>query len=96
MSIINVDAAYAGRFLQETADTIMTYGIGPGGQIRAQDIRFDRHGSQFLLKMPSQSLMVKTRLFGEFNVVNTLCAIAILVSQKIPLESIPDLLKDFP
>ena len=96
LSVVNADDAYAPLFLSATTDGTFTFGIASAAQVVAQDIRYLPEGTEFTVKIPSNRFTVRTRLRGEFNVYNALCAFATLNAQQIPPESIARTLETFP
>ncbi|MDD2486967.1 MAG: UDP-N-acetylmuramoyl-L-alanyl-D-glutamate--2,6-diaminopimelate ligase [Candidatus Gracilibacteria bacterium] len=88
VSIVNLDDAYGELFLQAIADNIYTFGLGNNAHIKALNIAYGKDFTTFDIKMPSNTLSVKTRLKGEFNVYNILAAVCVLISQRIPVEGI--------
>jgi UDP-N-acetylmuramoyl-L-alanyl-D-glutamate--2,6-diaminopimelate ligase len=88
VSVVNLDSAFAEKFLEPTADVVYTYGNAANAQIRAIDVEAGKKSTRFQVKMPSNVFPVTTQLRGTFNVANVLAAIATLISQKIPVESI--------
>lgn len=95
VSVVNLDSAYAEKFLEPTADVVYTYGSPANAQIRALDVRTGKDGTSFTVKMPSSKFEMKTRLRGIFNVSNILAATAVLISQKVPLDSIVETVSTF-
>lgn len=91
ISVINVDSDYASMFLQETIPDVMyTYGMSGNAQIRSQNIRYLKDGTDFEIKMPSNTVSIKTKLRGGFNVSNILAAVSVLVSQRVDIPTIID------
>ncbi len=89
VSVINIDSDYASIFLKEpTPDTMYSYGMAPNAQIRPQHIRYLKGGTEFEVRMPSNTLSLRTKLRGNFNISNILAAISVLVSQKIDIPTI--------
>ena len=89
IAAVNIDSNYASVFLSETTPDIMyTYGMAPNAQIRSQNIRHSKEGMEFEIKMPSNTVSMKTKLHGNFNVSNILAAVSVLVSQKIDIPTI--------
>lgn len=86
---INIDSEYASMFLAETTpDILYTYGMAANAQIRAQNIKHLKEGTEFELKMPGNTITMKTQLRGDFNVANILAAVSILISQKVDIPTI--------
>jgi UDP-N-acetylmuramyl tripeptide synthase len=63
IAVVNIDSNYASMFLQETTPDIMyTYGMAANAQIRSQNIRHLKERTEFEIKMPSNTLSLKTKL----------------------------------
>lgn len=89
VTVVNIDSDYVGKFLSEpTPDVLYTYGMAANAQIRAQNIEYFQNGTEFELKMPSNTLNMKTKLRGSFNVANILAAVSVLISQKVDIPTI--------
>ncbi|EKE26275.1 MAG: hypothetical protein ACD_4C00348G0005 [uncultured bacterium (gcode 4)] len=88
ISVVNLDSNYSELFLQAIADNIYTYWLGTNSQIKAQNISYNKDYTNFEIKLPSNTLEVKTKLKWEFNIYNILASVCVLISQKVPLESI--------
>jgi UDP-N-acetylmuramoyl-L-alanyl-D-glutamate--2,6-diaminopimelate ligase len=92
---VNVDAAYSGEFLSKdiVVDTMYTYGVGPSAQVRAENIVHAVDTTEFDIRMPSSTFHLSTSLRGTFNVYNILAAVCILISQKVEIPQIVDIVK---
>lgn len=91
VAVVNIDSDYASMFLSETTpDTMYTYGMAPNAQIRPQNVRYLKEGTEFEVRMPSNTVAIKTKLRGNFNVSNILAAVSVLISQKIDIVTIAD------
>lgn len=88
VGIVNIDDPHSEPFLRATVDTLITFGNSPSAQIRAMDIEADSKGTNFKVKMPSNTFSLHTHLLGQFNVSNILAAIGVLLSQKIDVADI--------
>jgi UDP-N-acetylmuramoyl-L-alanyl-D-glutamate--2,6-diaminopimelate ligase len=88
VSVINIDNSYSHIFLNAIADNIYTYWLNQSAQIRAQNIEYKKDFTKFEIKIPSNTIHVKTKLKWEFNIYNILAATSVLISQKISLDSI--------
>lgn len=89
VTVINIDSDYASMFLSEpTPDTMYSYGMAPNAQVRPQNIRYLKEGTDFEVKMPSNVISIQTKLRGGFNVSNILAAISVLISQKVDIATI--------
>jgi UDP-N-acetylmuramoyl-L-alanyl-D-glutamate--2,6-diaminopimelate ligase len=88
--VVNVDSEYASRFLSKdiVVDAMHTYGVSPTASIRAENIEAKEMWLSFDVKMASNKFRIESKLQWEFNVMNILAATAVLISQRIPLETI--------
>lgn len=66
-------ASFAGRH-------ILRYGVGPGAEVRAEEVRTGPEGSRWRLIAPQGRAQVRLPLLGEFNVSNALAASAVALS----------------
>ncbi|MCP4653163.1 MAG: UDP-N-acetylmuramate--L-alanine ligase [Candidatus Omnitrophica bacterium] len=72
------------------------YGFGPDNDIRCENVSFDGTGSSFDLLVGNKRIpSIKTPLFGEHNVLNTLAVLAVSSYLGDDLESIAKVMKDF-
>jgi len=90
ISVVNLDSDYATRFLggDITPDVMYSYGMATNAQIRPQNIRYLREGTEFEIRIPSNTFALKTKLHGAFNISNILAATSVLISQKIDIPTI--------
>ncbi|MBM4143840.1 MAG: UDP-N-acetylmuramoyl-L-alanyl-D-glutamate--2,6-diaminopimelate ligase [Lentisphaerae bacterium] len=78
VSVINRDDPW-GRRLIERHDphrALLTYGVDPAADVRAEEVRLTSHGSAFVLRSPWGAERCEIRLLGWFNVSNALAAAA--------------------
>lgn len=90
VAIFNSDDPWSSRI---EAKQIIRFGIHKDADYQAKDIVYTNDGTTFTLKSPQGSFEVSTPLLGEFNVYNTLCAIAIAGQRNIPMETMIERLK---
>jgi len=67
--------------------------------VKAREIILNRKGSEFVVKTGEKSEKIKLSLIGEFNVYNSLAAVATGLAEKINLEKIKnglELMRDVP
>lgn len=95
-AIVNGDSPWTKNILEGCLAKVYTYGIDCDAEIRASRISLTPKGTTFLLSFQGESIVCETPLIGRFNVYNTLCAIAVALSQQIPLGAIVDRIKDSP
>ena len=71
---------------------VLTYGMSPGSDVRACNVKLSSGGSSFDVSTPSGKFSVNTRLIGMHNVSNCLAAIAAMyalgVDEKPMIEGI--------
>ncbi|HYR58521.1 MAG TPA: UDP-N-acetylmuramoyl-L-alanyl-D-glutamate--2,6-diaminopimelate ligase [Chthoniobacteraceae bacterium] len=77
-AVINLDDRYGtlliNRFKNEV--TVITYGVGAQADFRASNVRIDFNGTSYQLDALGRSYLVRLPLIGQFNVYNSLAAIA--------------------
>lgn len=97
IGVVNIDSQYADRFLTKdiVVDNMYTIGFAPTAQIRAENIRHTEFATEFDVRIPSNQFHLVSRLPGDFNISNILCAVAVLMSQKIDVKTIQDLIREF-
>lgn len=88
---IHMDTPYSQRFLvaaqkSETVEKILTFGIEPGSDYQAYDIRTSLAGIVFRVVGPDFDEEFEIGLTGIFNVSNALAAISICHHLGIPME----------
>ena len=86
--IINVDAAYSDRILDDAKCEICTFGIEKPADVRAENITTHSDSVEFLAVTPWFRERVKVSVPGFFSVYNALGAIAVCGLMGIPFETI--------
>lgn len=76
--IINADDAWGRKLIQRFEHTgrVTKFGFGVGCDFRAVNVRYDLTGTTFELEARGRSFLVRSPLIGDFNVYNTLGALA--------------------
>lgn len=76
--VINADDTWGRRLLDKYADHkgVLTYGLSATSMYRAVNPRYDLTGTTFELEFKGRSLLARIPLIGQFNVYNTLAAVA--------------------
>ncbi|MBM3469527.1 MAG: UDP-N-acetylmuramoyl-L-alanyl-D-glutamate--2,6-diaminopimelate ligase [Armatimonadetes bacterium] len=74
----------------------VTYGVRMPADVRGRDLRLHLRGSTFTAETPGGSVPVELRLAGGFNVANALAALAVGITQELPLEAMADALAAMP
>ena len=72
-----------------------TVGFSPSAQVRAENVTHTMDATEFDVRIPSNQFHLTTKLQGDFNISNILCAVAILISQKIEIPVIQELIAGF-
>jgi len=86
--VINGDDLWGRKLIERFASTgrVIKYGFGAGCDFRANNVRYDMHGTQFELDAKGRSFLVRTPLIGDFNVYNTLAALAAVSTSGLNLR----------
>lgn len=75
-AIINIDSEYKDLFLDETYDSLITYGVySNSANLKASNIENLHNGTRFHIAIPGQSLEINTALMWDFNIYNITAAI---------------------
>ena len=89
-SAINVGDPYGRRLADELAGAhrapLVTYGLRPEAEVRADDLELDTRGARFT----AAGIAVETRLLGVFNVENVLAAVAAALLLDVDEEAIAE------
>jgi UDP-N-acetylmuramoyl-L-alanyl-D-glutamate--2,6-diaminopimelate ligase len=78
-AIINLDDAFGRRLSRETtAHSVLGYGIGGEGAVRAEQLVATPLGQRFRLVLPDGGANVETALLGRYSISNLLAVAAVL------------------
>ena len=78
-AIVNLDDALGRRLSAETtASSVLGYGIGGAGAVRAEQLVATPLGQRFHLVLPDGGANVNTALLGRYNISNLLAVAAVL------------------
>jgi UDP-N-acetylmuramoyl-L-alanyl-D-glutamate--2,6-diaminopimelate ligase len=77
-AIINADDRYGAQLVNRYSGDlpVITYGLGARADFRASNLRTDFNGTSYQLDANNRSYLVRLPLIGQFNVYNSLAAIA--------------------
>ena len=77
-AVINLDDRYGAMLVKRYAKDIpiITYGVGVHSEFRASNVRIDFNGTSYQLDAGGKSYLVRLPLIGQFNVYNSLAALA--------------------
>lgn len=87
-AIINLDDAHSASFIDVTAQPVITYGLSEASDIYAKDIELYADHSKYTVVVRGEAITIETKLIGEFNVYNSLAAIAVAYVSNVPLAVI--------
>ncbi|WP_461201725.1 UDP-N-acetylmuramoyl-L-alanyl-D-glutamate--2,6-diaminopimelate ligase [Anoxybacillus sp. TBDG-1] len=93
-AVLNADDAASEEYKKSTAATVVTYGIHHKSDIMAKHIDITTSGTTFQLVTPIETVQVKTKLIGMFNVYNLLAAVGACLVSNIPLRTIVEAIAD--
>lgn len=88
--VINADSKWHSFLSQMAKAETVSFGLRENAQVRAQDVDFDREGTAFTLKAFGHSQRLRSPLWGEHNVYNTLAAAAAYIMLGLPREGIQE------
>lgn len=95
-ALINRDDPWGRRLLESVRAPVWTYGLEPGADLAATDIRCGMEGMIFTAITPQGSFPVRSRLVERHNVYNLLAAIGVAVHLGIPSEKIQQGIESLP
>jgi UDP-N-acetylmuramoyl-L-alanyl-D-glutamate--2,6-diaminopimelate ligase len=88
-AVINLDDRYGAQLVTRFGKEIpvITYGLGVHADFRASNVRIDFHGTSYALDAGGRSYLVRLPLIGQFNVYNSLAALAAANAMGIDVRS---------
>lgn len=89
-AVINLDDLYGRRLVEEVEVPVTTYGLDPGADFTAEEVRFRGEGAEFVAAGAGMRQRVKVALSGRFNVSNALAAIATAQALGIGIDQAAD------
>ncbi len=95
-AVLNADDPSSAVLRAVTRARVITYGIRQPADVRGRDLALHLRGSTFVVDTPAGSATVALRLAGGFNVANALAALAVGLTQDIPLDLAADALATMP
>lgn len=75
--ILNADNEFIRNYKPDNPVKTVTYGLHNKADYMAEDISYSIHGMKFTVVNGEERIPCETRLLGELNVLNILCAIAV-------------------
>lgn len=76
VAVLNIDDKKVAALKRSIRKKVLTYGIGPKADVKAEEIKLSLDGSRFKAVTPKGELNIYTRLVGRHNVSNILAGIA--------------------
>ncbi|MDR7545307.1 MAG: UDP-N-acetylmuramoyl-L-alanyl-D-glutamate--2,6-diaminopimelate ligase [Armatimonadota bacterium] len=95
-AVLNADDPASAVMRAVTPSRIMTYGLRERADVRGRDVVLRLDGSDFVAETPGGSVPISLRLAGGFNVANALAALAVGVTQDVPLGIMAEALAAVP
>jgi UDP-N-acetylmuramoyl-L-alanyl-D-glutamate--2,6-diaminopimelate ligase len=90
VSILNADDSSFNYLRAIPADRHLTYGMTSPADVTARDIVSSPGATRFTAQTPSGDLKIYSSLVGPFNVDNILAAVAVGISQELPLGTMQE------
>lgn len=95
-SVINIDDEHGKQFAVELPSQVITYAIkDASADFCAKNIKFGKNDMTFTLIFQEKAYEVKINLIGEFNVYNTLAAIATAFANGMQIEEVISIIQGF-
>ncbi|MBD3331157.1 UDP-N-acetylmuramoyl-L-alanyl-D-glutamate--2,6-diaminopimelate ligase [Candidatus Peregrinibacteria bacterium] len=92
--VLNRDDEYFDHFDKYSADQKITYGMDSKAIVYASDIKSTPSGNEFNLHVPNNTLPLKIKLPGKYNVYNAIAAASCALGLLIPLDTIKSALEN--
>ncbi|MEA1939466.1 MAG: UDP-N-acetylmuramoyl-L-alanyl-D-glutamate--2,6-diaminopimelate ligase [Candidatus Caldatribacteriota bacterium] len=95
-AIINIDDKCGKDFIACNKVNLITYGIREKeANVRAGNINMSLKKTSFIAETPAGKIAVSSNISGRYNIYNALAAIAVAITQNIPLDIISKALNKF-
>ena len=93
--IVNLDDSYSENIISSTNASIITYSVLNKADIYIMDYDLSINGTVANISVFGEEFKLESNLVGEFNLYNTLAAIAIATQYEIPIGNIINSIKRF-
>jgi UDP-N-acetylmuramoyl-tripeptide--D-alanyl-D-alanine ligase len=90
-AVLNADDRRVSRFGEGFAGRVLTYGLSPGAQVRAQDVEYSLEGVRFRVG----DVWFDSPVFGRHGVSNLLCGIAVAGLYGVPPHELRNAARTF-
>lgn len=88
MAILNRDDPSCDYLSDRCRVPFITYGLDKRSMVRAENVQLSDQGIQYDLKYINKMAAIRMKLHGQFNIYNSLAAIAVTLVEGIPIETI--------
>ena len=88
VAVINCDNTYGGELAETLAVPVIKTGSGPGNTVFADNARCDQNGIAAEISTPGGKFQFKSRLVGEHNLENILCAAGVGLALNLPVGAL--------
>ncbi|MGG3456069.1 UDP-N-acetylmuramoyl-L-alanyl-D-glutamate--2,6-diaminopimelate ligase [Paenibacillus rhizolycopersici] len=95
IAILNADDPVSPLYARKTAAQVITYGVKNRADIHASEIQMKPDGTSLQVDTFQGRTQLNLKLLGIFNVYNALAAIAVSLSEGIPLQQVKRSLEAF-
>jgi UDP-N-acetylmuramoyl-L-alanyl-D-glutamate--2,6-diaminopimelate ligase len=93
-AVINYDDPLGKSLCTVTAAQLFRYGLREGVEIKVKESRLRSDGLSALITTPYGEVHIHSSLLGTFNLSNVLAAVAVAITQDIPLDAIKEGIAD--
>jgi UDP-N-acetylmuramyl-tripeptide synthetase len=88
VAVINCDNTYGGELAGALAVTVIKTGSGSGNTVFSDNARCDSNGIAAEISTPNGRFQIKSRLVGEHNLENILCAAGVGAALNLPADDL--------
>lgn len=87
-AVLNADDPASRRYRELSRVPVLTYGLGPGADVRAREVSVRPGGAAFTLVTPQGEVPLRLALTGRFNVYNALAAATVALVEGVDLATV--------
>lgn len=87
VSVVNIDDAYGQRLADELTERV-SCGVSEEASVRTTGLTMNRDGIEAAVTLVKGQFTLRSKLLGQFNVNNLLCAVAAAEAAGIPVDAI--------
>ena len=87
IAIINNDDPYSDKIIHQTKAKILTYGFNNKSDIFPEDVKLSLTSSEFYINYNKNRFKIKTKLVGDFNILNILASILVSLSSGLSIKN---------